>query len=226
MLDPQSYQSYRELFRGREEVLRRRSGGVITGEEMTPARLAEQAAGGESYGIYLRRADGTVAITMYDIDVADSRLPSTALWRELAALKPVVRCLRETALAAGITAEQMLLEFSGVGFHLWFFPERPLPAGEAALFLQRLQERAGYGYLEQKPRVEEPPPGSLGESVWLPLRQNTNSGLPSIFLKDLDGFDHTGCTPLAGLDLLGRVQRLPPATLHRIAGISQEGEDA
>lgn len=217
-MDREDYNLYTGLFKGLEGLFKKRNGGVLEEVELTPQRLEEQVAGSQSYGIYLRRKDGRVGLAMFDIDVINGKLPHPELYQKISRLHPIVEGLLKAAQQLGLQKEHTLLEFCGVGYHLWFFFEEPIPATEAARFLGALQQKAGVRPLAYKPQPGELPEGSLGESAWLPLRFNDTSKLNSVFLNKWSPSDDPAkVSNVADFSPLKRVRRIPVKLVQQIS---------
>jgi hypothetical protein len=130
----QHFARFSRLYRGRERGIWERgrfevsenNGVFLPDEVLTVERFVEHASGeGRSYGIHLLDAQNCVNFSMYDMDAHPRTAPAPEMLRQLRMLKPLVLHMCATLYDIGIARENLLLEFSGTGYHLWLFYAEP-----------------------------------------------------------------------------------------------------
>ncbi len=178
-----------KLFTGRKGVLKQRSTKKDIAANLTRQHLIEQLSSRDSYGIYLKTKDDTVKVALFDLDVPNSKLPLRDLLAQIKQIRPTVEAIMGAAIELGLAGNNYLIEFPGVGYHIWFFFEDYIPASTAAAFLAEIKNKAGIGPVMFKPRLNRMGKETFGEAVWLPLRLNDNSNLHSVFGINWDKFD-------------------------------------
>lgn len=198
---------FAELFAPAGTRLFRQEAGQEDRESLAELTLdvwQDHLGSGPHVGAYLQRADGKVRFSMFDIDVWPRDVPRAEMLRQMEDLRPSALRAREALEHFGLSREQVLVEFSGTGYHLWVFYEEPIPAALAQRFMQRAQARAG-SELVYKPRY---PFERDRDRVWLPLRVNHNQGMRSTFVEDLETFDPSQYPQEVNLRSLVTVQQV------------------
>lgn len=194
----QHFARFSRLYRGRERGIWERgrfevsenNGVFLPDEVLTVERFVEHASGeGRSYGIHLLDAQNCVNFSMYDMDAHPRTLPAPEMLRQLRMLKPLVLHMCATLYDIGIARENLLLEFSGTGYHLWLFYAEPQPAVEIRAWMSRALVKSAIEGHAFKPVRTEITATHNGDKVWLPLRVNSNQGNRSVFIDDLARFD-------------------------------------
>ncbi len=189
-----------EIFSGREDCFARqwadkkegKQGYVPVRRPMGAEDVEDHLKGRKTYGIYLLRRDATVKTAVMDVDVAPkfregklSKEDRGILRREGAYLMKRIRDMSEAAGCAP------LVEFSGgKGFHFWFIMDRPIPAGQAKQWLERIREPLYRDLsafsLEVFPKQGELTGKGMGNLVKLPLGVHRVTGKRSYFYDCLD----------------------------------------
>ncbi len=189
-----------EIFSGREDCFARqwadkkegKQGYVPVRRPMGVEDVEEHLRGRKTYGIYLLRRDATVKTAVMDVDVAPkfregqlSKEDRGILRREGAYLMKRIRDMSEDAGCSP------LVEFSGgKGFHFWFIMDRPIPAGQAKQWLERIREPLYRDLsafsLEVFPKQGELTGKGMGNLVKLPLGVHRVTGKRSYFYDCTD----------------------------------------
>lgn len=225
-MQPRDYFTrFSQLYRGRERGIWERSrfevsennGAFLPDEAFTQERFLEHVSGeGRSYGVHLLDAQNRVCFCMYDMDACPRTAPADEMIRNLRALKPSVMHMRDTLYDVGVAPANLLIEFSGTGFHLWMFYAYPFPAAEVKDWMSRALRRSGLQGIPFKPQRTEITEKHNGDKVWLPLRVNSNQGNRSVFIGDLEGFDPSDYDQRLDFSLVENVMPLAGENLDLI----------
>lgn len=173
-------------------------------EDLTPEAWQDHVGNGPQVGAYVQRADGKVRFSMFDIDISPRDASRAEMLRQMEDLKPVALRARAALERSGLTRQQVLVEFSGTGYHLWLFYEEPVPAALIQRIMLGVQNRVGLG-ASYKPRF---PFEMDRDRVWFPLRINLKQGIRSVFVADLEGFDPANYPQELDLRPLATVQQV------------------
>ena len=218
-MNRENFTLFARLFSGRQGVLKQRSSKKDIFENLTEQHLLDQLAIKDSYGIYLRTEKDTVKVAMFDLDVANSKLPLSDLLFEIEQIRPQVEAVMGAAEELGLSKNSYLIEFPGVGYHIWFFFEDEIPASLAATFLEKVENAARIGPVVLKPRQVQISKGSFGEAVWFPLRLNDNSNLHSVFIENWNEFNPASYDPTPNFQPLRTVKPIPTALVNKIINL-------
>lgn len=220
------FSRFSQLYKGRERGIWERgqfeasekNGTFLPDDEFTLERFVEHVGGnGRSYGIHLLDSQNRVRFCMFDIDAYPRTAPQKEMVRNLRALKPSVIHLRNTLYAIGVGAQNLLIEFSGTGFHLWMFYDVPIAATGVKAWMSAALERSKLDGIPFKPQRTEITDKHNGDKVWLPLRMNSNQGNRSVFIRDLDGFDPENYDQKADFTVVEKVVPMTTEDLRRIS---------
>lgn len=183
-----SFELFKQLFASPGTRLFKEAPGGKVGEELqdlTPEAWQDHIGDGPHLGAFVQRADGTVQFSMFDIDISPLGAPREEMLRQMEILKPQAIKVRDALMAGGLTPEQVLVEYSGSGYHLWIFFEAPLPAAMARWVMLGACKRAGLDLRYKPCHLEEP----AKDRVWLPMRINRSQQVRSVWVADLASFN-------------------------------------
>ena len=220
------FSRFSQFYKGRERGIWERgqfeagekNGTFLPDDEFTLERFVEHVGGnGRSYGIHLLDSQNRVRFCMFDIDAYPRTAPQNEMVRNLRALKPSVIHMRNTLYAMGVDARNLLIEFSGTGFHLWMFYDVPIAATEVKAWMSAALERSELDGIPFKPQRIEITDKHNGDKVWLPLRINSNQGNRSVFIRDLEGFDPENYDQKLDFTVIEKVVPMTTEDLRRIS---------
>jgi len=146
--------------------------------------------------------------------------PFSELLEEIKSLRQTAQAVKDSVKELGLTEDNYLIEFPGVGYHVWFFFEDYIPASTAARFLAQIERVAGIGPVVYKPSLKPIAPESFGEAVWLPLRLNDNTNRHSVFIEDWELFDPANYDPTPNFRTLSKIKLIPISIVNEICATS------
>ncbi|MFC1958586.1 hypothetical protein ACFLV6_01535 [Chloroflexota bacterium] len=211
------YEAFVRLYKGRNDVIaewRDTKYFTVQGAGLTFERFFDHVQLKKRYAIYNKDDVGSVCFGLFDVDV----LPRNQGWEKL--LPSMDEKKRETALIMqtlfdmGLDRRNILVEFPTVGFHLFIFFHKPVPAKALKTLMRFVLKRSGLEQIPFYPRkVEETP---WGDRVQLPLRVNVNTSRRSNFVRDLESFDPENYNDEPGFALLEEISLIGPEWLRSV----------
>ncbi len=209
--DDLEYRSFTRLYRGRDDVVARLCDGRyvdVEGQGLTLDRFRAHVEGRETYAIYNRDDGGRVRFGLFDLDILPRDQGWENLVRALPAKKEQAQRLVRALLATGLSADNLLIEFPTVGYHVLVFFAAPVSASDLKAVMAAILGRCNLTEVPFYPRkVGEP----WGDRIQLPLRVNLNTGRRSNFVADLSAFDPLHYPEAPDFSLLDRVALVDPS---------------
>lgn len=183
------YRSFTRLYHGRDDIIAHRRDGRyvdVAGEGLTLDRFRAHVEGRETYAIYNRDDAGMVRFGLFDLDIFPRDQGWDNLLRSMPAKKEETLRLVAALGETGLQADNLLVEFPTVGYHVLIFFTAPVPAGELKAAMAAILDRCHLADVPFYPRNLD---GPWGDRIQLPLRVNLNTGRRSNFVADLATFD-------------------------------------
>lgn len=211
------YEAFVRLYKGRNDVIaewRDTEYFTLQGAGLTFERFFDHVQLKKRYAIYNKDDANQVSFGLFDIDAR----PVNQGWEKLVPLFPEKK--RETSrviqtlLDMGLDRRNMLIEFPTVGFHLFIFFHKPVPARALKTLMRFVLERSG---LEQIPFYPRQVEDSLwGDRIQLPLRVNVNTSRRSNFVRDLESFEPENYSDEPDFALLEEISLIGAEWLRRV----------
>ncbi len=211
------YEAFVRLYKGRNDLIaewRDTEYSTVHGAGLTFKRFLDHVQLRKTYAIYNKDDAGMVNFGLFDVDI----LPRNQGWEQL--LLSMDEKRRETALIMqtlfdmGLDRRHMLVEFPTVGFHLFIFFDKPVPAKVLKTLMRFVLKRSGLEQIPFYPRnVEETP---WGDRIQLPLRVNLRTSRRSNFVHELESFDPGNYASEPDFSVLEQVSLIDSKWVQRI----------
>lgn len=184
------YETFIRLYKGRDDVIAEQRDGEyfpVEGSGFTFERFLEHVGMKKTYALYNKDDAGMVSFGLFDVDVFPRNRGWAAILSSMGEKKRETALIMQTLIVMGLERQNMLIEFPTVGYHLFIFFDKPVPAKSLKILMKFVLERCGCTNIPFYPRKVEDAP--WGDRLQLPLRINLNTSRRSNFIRDLETFD-------------------------------------